>query len=126
MIDSSSKKHFNSFRESLSNFQKIETKIRNIYRLFFDEKFLTNLIIVNEFCNINDFDHFINENFNNFLIFENLLFDIEKTKNSKRSNLNRKHKKKISKHTIKKNYNEIIIFDSTRNKKKINISIMCH
>ena len=118
MIDSSSRKHFNSFRESLSNLQEIEANVRDIYRSFFDEEFWSSLIFVNELCNISDLDHIINEDFNDFLTLEELLVDFEETRKSRRANMSREHKERLSKHTIKKNCDEIITFDSTRNEKR--------
>lgn len=118
MTDSPSKEHFNSFRESLSNLQETKADARDIYWSFFDERFLTSLIIVNEFCNISDLDHIINEDLNDFSIVEELLLDTKETRNSRRPNLSREHKEELSEHTIKKGCDGIITSDSTRDGKR--------
>ena len=109
MIALSLRKHLSSSLESLLNLQE---------RSFFDKEFLTSLVIVNEHCNVSDLDHIINENFNFFLTFEELLLDSEEIRKSRRANLSREHKERFSEHTIKKDCDEIITSDSTRDERR--------
>lgn len=72
------------------------------------------LVTANGLCKSSGLDHIISKDPNDFPTLEELLIDIEETRQSKRTDLGREHKEGLSEHTTREGYSGITTPGSTR------------